>query len=156
MKLELPLYGDRRDRRWWLAERIQAWPAPPDGPIDLSERYLMNLGANDTASQPVTNWRTDNIYLLNYRNRAATNASYRFTKGWYKYAGNGDIVPAHELDAGAKYGTQYNWINGLSAPSINYVNLPRFERDVIFADPANDQWNIGVAPTDIAERVRLL
>jgi hypothetical protein len=32
--------------------------------------------------------------------------------------------------------------------------IPEFTRDIIFADPASNQWNINVAPVDIVEQVK--
>ena len=54
---------------WWLARLNPTLSRAPDGPLDLSERHLMNLAGGrgneqeDKADLP--NWRTDSIYLFN-------------------------------------------------------------------------------------------
>lgn len=135
---------------WWLARLNPTVSRAPDGPIDLSERYLMNLEDND-----ITNWRTDTIYLLNrHDQKAALNRSYRFTKGWYKEDSSEHLVRAKPHESGSSYGTSYNWIDERASIVGDLVSLPHFKRDVIFADPTSNQWNMGVAPRDIIETVK--
>ena len=139
---------------WLLASTHPQMSRASDGPLDLSERYLMNLAGLDEDSNGVKNWKTDSIYLFNKENKAVLNRSYRFTKGWYGENAKGDYIPAAPNAKGAQYGTSYNWINGLEEISGGAVPVPEFERKVLFADPENNQWNVGVAPADISERVK--
>jgi len=136
---------------FWLSFLNPGESREPEGPLDLSERYLMNLAG----STGVPNWKTDSIYLFNKNRAAALNTDYRFTKGWVKKNARGNYVKAQPTEAGAEYGTRFNWINELNlTDASSLVALPRFEREVLFADPASDQWNVGVMPTDIIERIK--
>jgi hypothetical protein len=139
---------------WWLARRNPTLSRAHDGPIDLSERYLMNIAGIDEDENGVTNWKTDSIYLYNNVGHGVRNADYRFTKGWYTLDKDGSPVAAAAHASGAEYGTMYNWIDQSSMIKSGFVTLPTFERDVIFADPASNQWNTAVMPDDIVERVK--
>lgn len=140
---------------WWLARTHPQMSRVSDGPLDLSERYLMNLAGVDEAENGVKNWKTDSIYLFNKERKAVLNKNYRFTKGWYSENATGDYVPATANTKGAQYGTPFNWINNLEDIKGSSVAMPAFERKVIFADPEDNQWNVGVAPSDIANQVKL-
>ena len=140
---------------WWLAFMNPSLPRQPDGPLDLSERYLMNIaGVDEDASPEGANWRTDSIYLFNKERRTVLNSAYRFTKGWHTDDGSGGYQLAQPNAPGAVYDVNYNWIDQRATISGGYVALPSFHRDILFADPESDQWNVGVAPADIARKVK--
>lgn len=136
---------------WWLARLNPGVSRLPDGPIDLSERHLMNL--SNSSKVKLHDWKTDSYEILNDAGAMAPNSAYRFTKGWYKVGVDGDYEPAKPNSKGAEYGTAYNWIDELN-PKLSRVNIPRFQREIIFADPESNQWNTGTMPTDIAERIK--
>jgi hypothetical protein len=138
---------------WWLARLHPEISRAPDGPIDLSERYMMNLAGLDEASNGVKNWKTDSIYLYNKSGGGMRNVDYRFTKGWFVRDAQGNPVAATSNTHGAVYDTNYNWIDQIPAkPQL--VPLPHFERTVIYADPASNQWDTGVMPADIVDRIK--
>ncbi len=140
---------------FWLSRMNPAASRAPDGELDLSERYLMNVAGLEEANNGVANWKTDSVYLFNHVRQVPRNLDYRFTKGWVKRNSTGDYVKAQPLTKGAEYNTKYNWINESTlADPLSYVALPRFQRDILFADPASDQWNVGVMPNDIVERIK--
>lgn len=139
---------------WWLAKLNPDVSKASEGPIDLSERYLMNVAGIDEDKSPVKNWKTDTILLFNdYGKKSVLNSSYRFTKGWYVNDGK-ELKPSHKGGPGAEYGTSYNWINELGTIHGGYVNLPLFSRTVLFADPESNQWNVGVAPATVVSDVK--
>ncbi len=147
---------------WWLAKLNPELSREPDGPVDLSERYLMNLAGIEEAQNGVTNWKTDSIYLLNAEVtrdvRPVTNHEYRFTMGWFTDKG-GTLTPATETTAGAAYSTEYNWIDeSPKAPTVATneptLKLPHFGRDILFADPASNQWNVGIATPDLVSQIQ--
>lgn len=122
--------------------------------LNLSERYFMNLQKSGIGNDLIDNWRTDTIYRLNKTGKTYLNKRFRFTKGWYKTV-NGTRVPAEVEEEGAFYGTKFNWIVNLGSLSKKpKISLPKFEREVIFADPEQNQWNVGTAPSDIASRIK--
>tara|TARA_Y100000590_G_scaffold470758_1_gene669540 strand:- start:4314 stop:5438 length:1125 start_codon:yes stop_codon:yes gene_type:complete len=122
--------------------------------LNLSERYFMNLQKLGVGDDLISNWRTDTIYRLNKTGKTYLNKRFRFTKGWYKTV-NGKRVPAEAEEEGAFYGTKYNWITDLGSLSKTpKITLPKFKREVIFADPSENQWNVGTAPKDIATRIK--
>ena len=141
---------------WWLARLFPNMSREPDGPLDLSERFTMNEAGYEEDAAHLPNWRIDAIYLFNRMGgRAVQNRSYRFTKGWYTGSfHDGTAIPASEGDAGAVYDTSFNWLDQRAQIQNGYVQLPRFERIIIHLDQARDQWAIGSAPPDIAERVK--
>lgn len=142
---------------WWLARLNPDIARTPDGVLDLSERYTMNLAnAMDEDEVGLENWRTDTIYLFNQNHhQTVRNIDYRFTKGWYRGETYGDhLIPATKDTPNAAYGTLFNWIDQRPEHPRNVVQLPEFERKVIFADPEKNQWNIGIAPDDIVERIK--
>lgn len=125
----------------------------PEGPLDLSERYLMNVAGVEESQNGVANWKTDSVFLLNNAGRLALNSDYRFTKGWVTTDAAGEYVKAAPQSKNAWYDTRYNWINEMNR-ATQFVSLPKFQRDVLFADPASDQWNVAVMPADIIERIK--
>lgn len=140
---------------FWLARLNPSIPRHPDGPLDLSERFLMNRAGLDEDQNGTLNWRTDSIVLFNRAGGAPRNVDYRFTKGWVTKNSSGAYIQAPEGAPGAEYGTKYNWIDELDRiDSSQWIPLPLFQRDVLFADPASDQWNVGVMPDDIVERIK--
>jgi hypothetical protein len=138
---------------WWLARLHPEVSRAPEGPIDLSERYLMNVAGLDEASNGVRNWKTDSIYLFNQVGGALRNADYRFTKGWTVRDAAGNLRRAAQGTPGARYDANVNWVDERGGKS-GLVPLPRFERHVLFADPASNQWDTGVMPDDIVERIK--
>jgi hypothetical protein len=141
---------------WWLAKLHPKAPIISEGIYDLSERYLMGVAGIDEDRSGLSDWRTDTVYLFNsYGNKSLRNTAYRFTKGWYKGESYSDnLLPAAPNEVGAAYGTLYNWINEIPSVSREYVSLPTFKREIIFADPAHNQWNIGVTPNNIVDVVK--
>lgn len=140
---------------WWLARLYPQRPRDLNGPLDLSERQLMNLSGLSDAAREVKNWRTDTIFLYNSSSLGVLNRSFRFTKGWFRETLNG-YERASPNSAGATYGTAYNWIYGLDTTQTLTVRLPKFARSVIFADANSNQWAVGVAPADIVGQVKAL
>ncbi len=139
----------------WLARLNPKLSRKPDGPIDLSERYLMNFAKDVSDKAGVENWKTDSIYLFNAADYVPRNIDYRFTKGWFKQDEEGDYVKAKAKTKDAKFGTQYNWIDERKKMSTKkMVKVPNFRREVIYADPDSNQWNTGVMPDDIIERIK--
>ncbi len=138
---------------WWLAYRFPWRDRSSEGPIDLSERFLMNIAGIEEAENGQKNWRPDSIYLFNKTKYALLNRSYRFTKGWYTET-DGKPLATYPNAPNAKYGTYYNWINEIERVPGIPVYLPKFERDILFADPAKNQWNIGVTPATIVATVK--
>lgn len=141
---------------WWLGKLYPWRSRKPDGSIDLSERHLMNLAGVEEDTNGISNWKTQSIKIYNNAGHGFLNRSYRFTKGWYKVSDNHDYsyVIARPGDEGAYYGTGYNWINELDHASPLTVRLPKFKPEVLFADPASNQWNVVVAPHDIVATVK--
>jgi hypothetical protein len=114
---------------WWVAKLNPRVSRTPDGPIDLSERFLMNTAGADETTPGLANWKTDSVYLFNRAGSAIRNHDYRFTKGWYKTDSNGDYVPAKPNARGASYDAAYNWIDEMpNVPQGSRVVLPKFER----------------------------
>lgn len=121
---------------------------------NLSERYFMNLQKASIGEDLIENWRTDTIERLNATGINYLNREFPFTKGWYKTV-NGKRVKAREQDQGAFYGTRYNWIVELtSIQSLPKIKIPKLKREVIFADPSLNQWNVGTAPKNITSKVK--
>jgi hypothetical protein len=126
----------------------------PDGPLDLSERWLMNKGAESGASAVVDNFLTDTIYLFNTSSRTVRNSAYRFTKGWYYQQADGDIVRAPDFSDDAEYGTGINWLDERDQIAGGAVTLPKFGRTVLYKDPTGNKWAVGGMPRDIVSRVK--
>ncbi|MCM2324101.1 MAG: hypothetical protein NDJ90_12645, partial [Oligoflexia bacterium] len=141
---------------WWLARLNPELPRTPNGPLDLSERYLMNLNQIEEDDSALPNWRTDTIFSFNRNGqKSVQNVFYPFAKGWFTgTVSDNDLRPAAAGTPGASYGVDLNWYDGRAAISDGWVALPEFDREVIFADPSRNQWNIGVAPQDIVDRVK--
>lgn len=139
---------------WWLANLYPWRSRLPNGPIDLSERFLMNVAGIDEDESGEANWQTDSIYLFNRGGYSFLNRSYPFTKGWYIEDKKGKLHTSFAGAPGAQYGTYYNWINRLEREPGIPVSLPKFDRSIIFADPEKNQWNVGVMPSDIVDQVK--
>lgn len=139
---------------WWLARLNPTASREPESNIDLSERYMMNLAGLHEDNNGMKNWKTDSIYLYNIAGQGVLNSKYRFTKGWHVTDARGDYQKASQSSQGAEYTTSYNWIDDSKTIRSGIVKLPKFERDVIFADPESNQWNVGVMPRDIVEKVK--
>jgi hypothetical protein len=126
----------------------------PGHDLDLSERFFMNLAKDKLNESKVKNWRTDTIYRLNKLSKTYLNEDFPFTKGWYKTGPNGKRIKAQENEDKAFYGVKYNWVidyKNLNAPSIK---LPIFDREVLYKDSKENQWNVGTAPKDAVQRVK--
>lgn len=123
--------------------------------VDFAERYYMSLKTEKTNQEEIDNWRTDNIRRINKSSIFFSNKDYRFTKGYYKRV-DGKRVVTDKEDEDASYGTSYNWINLTDEISkdANVFKLPKFKREVLFADAERDQWAVGKAPKDIVERIK--
>ena len=141
---------------WWLAKRQPSQSRAIDGPIDLSERYFMNIAGVHEDESGVTNWKLDSMQHLNRAGGSMLNRDYRYTKGWYKEVDDEEMpyVESSKDDEGSKYGTEFNWIDHRDRITKPQVELPHFDRRVLFADPASNQWNVAVAPDDIVNQVK--
>lgn len=140
---------------FWLAKLHPTLSRDPEGPLDLSERYFMNIAGLEEANNGVKNWKTDSIEILNHAGGLPKNSKYRFTKGWSQKNSAGDYVRTAPNAIGAAYSTAVNWVNeSRVVPGEALVPLPKFKRDVLFADPASDPWNVGVMPEDIIDRIK--
>jgi hypothetical protein len=139
---------------WWLARLNPHVSRAPNGPLDLSERYLINISAYKKFQKNVKDWKTDSIEILNAAGRSLLNSSYPFTKGWYREDSKGDIFPAAPNAAGSTYGVIINWFDNIKSVTSGYVEIPKFTRKVIYADPDSDQWNLGLNPVGIVGRVK--
>lgn len=141
---------------WWSARLHPRASRAADGPLDLSERFLMNFAGSAGVQNDIKNWKTDSIYLFNKAGGALRNRDYRYTKGWFKKERSGRHVKADAQAPGAEYGTAYNWIDERAAlpASVELKRLPTFRRTVLFADPASDQWNTGVMPANIVDKIK--
>ncbi|MEK7355300.1 MAG: hypothetical protein AAB250_02545 [Bdellovibrionota bacterium] len=138
----------------WLAKLSPQLPRTADGPLDLSERWLMNTAGDGTYNQGIQRWRVDSVYLFNNMKEMATNAAYRFTKGWYEVDSKGHYVRSSSTTAGAKYETLFNWFDDRGLAGAERVKLPVFSREILFEDPAHDSWNVGVAPNTLVEEIK--
>ena len=125
----------------------------PRKSYDLSERFFMNLQKEGVADEQVVNWRTDTIYRLNKLGYTYKNKDYRFTKGWYKTVDERRVV-AQENEESADYGVKFNWISLYKNLTARKVRLPKFSREVLYADPDENQWNILSAPKNIVNELK--
>ena len=139
---------------WWLARLNPGISRAANGPLDLSERYLINASDVKENQKRIVNWRTDSIEIFNATRKSILNRDYPFAKGWYREDDEGDIFPAKPGAAGSTYGAVINWFDNLKSILATHVNLPYFEKDVIFADPDENEWNVGLNPPGIVERVK--
>lgn len=139
---------------WWLARLNPQLSRSSNGPVDLSERYLINASEAKENQKRVENWRTDSIEIFNATRKSLLNSSYPFAKGWYREDSKGDIFPAEPGAPGSTYGVIINWFDNLKSVLTGYVYLPYFERDILFADPDENEWNVGLNPPGIVERVK--
>lgn len=139
---------------WWLARLNPNVSREPNGPLDLSERYLINASDNKIFSANVKNWRTDSIEIFNSTGQAPLNKHYPFTKGWYKLNKEGDVFPAEPNSKGSTFGPNINWFDELKTIQSRLISLPKFKREVIFADPDENEWNVGLNPRNIVQQVK--
>jgi hypothetical protein len=139
---------------WWLARLNPSMSRKPNGPLDLSERYLINASDNKKYTANVADWRTDSIQIFNETGKSALNSQYPFTKGWYRLDSEGEVLPAVPHASDSEYGVNINWFDQLKTIRSRLVTLPRFKRDIIFADPEQNEWNVGLNPPNIVERVK--
>lgn len=137
---------------WWLNYLDQKEPRVMDGKHDLSERYTMNMAGEEEDESPVKNWRTDTVYLFNTYG-AVLNWEYPYTKGWYKEVNDNRVIAKPE-EKGSYFGTGYNWISEIETFHPQKIELPKFEREIIFADKDKNQWNVGVTPKNIIQKVK--
>jgi hypothetical protein len=125
--------------------------------VKLSERYFMNLEKAGIGEELMKNWRTDTILRLNATKKFYLNKDFKFGKGFYKTSNNKRIY-SDQNDPKASYGTKWNWVvdlESLEKPSITPIHLPYMGRIVLFADPAQNQWNVGTAPKNIVKKVTM-
>lgn len=139
---------------WWLAKLNPLMSRSSNGPVDLSERYLINASEAKENQTRIKNWRTDSIEIFNATRKSVLNRAYPFSKGWYREDSKGDIFPAEPNAPGSTYGVIINWFDNLKSVLSGYVSLPYFERDILFADPDENEWNVGLNPPGIVERVK--
>ena len=137
---------------WWLNYLQPNENKIMDGPHDLSERYLMNMAGMEEEESPAENWRTDTVYLFNWFG-SVLNSDYPYNKGWFKEEKD-QMVIAKPEEKGSSFGTGYNWINEIETFKPEKVDLPKFEREIIFEDEDKNQWNVGVTPSNIIEIVK--
>ncbi|NBW80462.1 hypothetical protein EBR21_01790 [bacterium] len=139
---------------WWLARLNPYASRASNGPLDLSERHVINASGLKKYTKNVENWKTDSIEILNAAGQGILNSAYPFTKGWYREDSNGDIFPASQHQNGSSYGVIINWFDNLKSVTKGFVDLPKFSRTVIYSDPDSDQWNVGLNPPGIVEQVK--
>ena len=138
---------------WWVARLNPTIPHVADGATDLSERFTVNMASTLSRKAGVKNWKTDTVEIFNKLGYSATNRSYRFTKGYFLDTPKG-YVSSNSGNPEASFGTLFNWINEVASSNLEKVKLPHFKREVLFADPDNDQWNVGTAPSNLAEVIK--
>lgn len=138
---------------WWLAKLNPLQSRRSDGPLDLSERWLMNSAGDSRALSGVDDWATDSVYIFNNIREAALNIAYRFTMGWFTHE-DGDYLAAHAGQSGAKYGEQFNWVDQRELARQERVTLPTFKRTVLFNAGPDTHWEVGVAPDDLVQKIK--
>jgi hypothetical protein len=139
---------------WWLAKLNPQLSRDSDGPLDLSERFFVNSAGLTRNNVGVKNWLTDTIYVFNNTQTGILNRDYRFAKGWFRKTSHGFLL-AGPTEQGAAYGTSFNWINQLASIAAEPVRLPTFERTIFLEEPNRNQWNVGLAPHNIVETVKM-
>lgn len=139
---------------WWLARLNPQTSRKSNGPLDLSERYLINISGRKKYQKNVSDWKTDSIEILNAAGRGLLNSAYPFAKGWYREDSKGDIFPAEPNEPASQYGVMINWFDNLKQITSGFVDLPKFTRTVLFADPDSDAWNVGLNPPGIVSQVK--
>ena len=140
----------------WLARLNPGLSREPEGPLDLSERYLMNLAGLEEDENGMENWKTDSIFLFNnHGSETYLNRDYPFAKGWFRRDEQGDIVKSRKGAKGAEYDATYSWIDERKKlDGVAKVKLPKFSREVLFADPEDNQWNTGIMPAGMVDRIK--
>lgn len=139
---------------WWMAKLNPKYSREMNGPLDISERFMMNVAGDKEYSESIRNWKTDTIYLANHPKGLLKNQAYPYTKGWYKFV-DGERVKAEPYEQDADYGTIYNWFSEIPNFKANeYLHTPQFKREILYADPESNQWNVGITPMNIVETVK--
>lgn len=136
---------------WWAHRANNVTRFVQNGPLDISERWWMNLSNQDRFTNDINYWFTDAIYLFN-KAQSASNREYPFRKGWYVETED-DIVPARQNQQGAKYGGRYNWIDETDRVRGPFIKAPTLGRKILAKNNDENPWAIGTAPEDIVERV---
>ncbi len=136
----------------WLNMKIPASERKLEGDTDLSERFLMNAGRQKFSQ--LNNFLTDSIYLYNIEKGALRNKDYPYTMGWYKKV-DGLNEKAEPEEEGAGYGTSYNWVDEY-VPSLKSKlrTVPLMERTILYADPDQNQWQVGDLPDDVIAKIK--
>jgi len=137
-----------------LAHLNPQMPRTADGPLDLSERWVMNASGDSRLTKGIRHWRVDSVQLFNNMKEIPPNSAYRFTKGWYTTDSNGSYVKSNANTKDAIYDTPYNWIDERDQAGPERVKLPTFTRQVLFEDPTDDSWDVGVAPIDLVDQIK--
>ena len=139
---------------WWMAKLHPHVSRASGGPLDFSERYLMNIGAGPQGEASLKNWLTDSMLIFNKNgSKGSLNRDYPYTKGWH-IEGNEFNEPATADTPNAVYGTGVNWISELENLNPPTVEMPIFKREIIFAAPSKNPWSVGEAPRGIWKRGR--
>lgn len=140
----------------YLARRSPSVSRAPEGELDLSERWLMNIAGLEEDENGMENWKTDSIHLFNnHGQETVLNRDYPFAKGWYRRNEEGEIVKSRRGAKGAEYDASYSWIDERKkAEGAPRVKLPKFSRTVLFADPEDNQWNTGVMPAGMVDQIK--
>ncbi len=136
---------------WWLHRLTDTTHFVQNGPLDLSERWWMNLSNQWDKTEDINYWFTDAVYLYN-TSAAALNRDYPFAKSWYKETDD-DIWAVDRFEEGATYGARYNWIDDTDKVRAPLVELPPLGRKVLFKDRNENPWAIGKAPKNIVQKV---
>lgn len=136
---------------WWVHRANQTPRFVQNGPLDISERWWMNLSNNNDYTEDINYWFTDAIYLFNTAD-SALNRNYPFRKGWFVETED-DIFPARPGAQNAEYGGRYNWIDETESVQGPFVKAPTLGRKILFRSPDKNPWAIGQAPVDIAEKM---
>jgi|GEM_PF-1452635 len=136
---------------WWL-HRMNNKSFVSDGALDLSERWWLNMASQGEGTEDIENSYTDTITMYSGQN-AVLNRDYRFTKGWNVEIDD-DVVPATPTTPNAVYDTSFNWIDETDKLKAPRIKLPKFTHEVVYAEPEEDPWAIGVAPENIVEKVK--
>lgn len=137
---------------WWLHRANNVTRFVQNGPLDVSERWWMNLSNQERFTDEVSYWFTDAIYIFNQA-PSATNREYPFRKGWYVETEE-DIYPAQPNQQQATYGGRYNWIDETKKVKGPFIKAPTLGRKVLLKNQNENPWAIGAAPDDIVEKMK--
>lgn len=136
---------------FWLNRYNGKTEFVPNGELDLSERWWMNLSYSPQHTKEADYWYSDAIYLFN-STRAALNRDYPFVKGWHT-ENDFDVRPAKPSDTNARYGVRYSWYDETNSVKAPLLALPKFERKILFKDKDENPWAVGVTPQNIPQLV---